>query len=292
MKQRSLHSLAWLGWFTGTLIFLNLVRNPLLLSLACLCQLGLLGSLKPKTGDLQIQLPWLQIALFLVISTSVFNGFTSHHGTTILFTIPGNLPLFSGVITLEALLYGFINGLTLAGMVLSAAVLNACVSLFHLLRRLPSAFYSLSSILSIALTFLPGIQHQIITIREAQIIRGHRLRGLRDWLPLFIPLLVGGLERALQVAEAMTARGWYEAKVVRGPSSHSTERWRLRDSLVLVGIALILVELLYLQGSGAADLIRYNPYPSFSFPRFELIPGMLVAGFLLPALFLNETDDD
>ncbi len=35
-----------------------------------------------------------------------------------------------------------------------------------------------------------------------------RMRGLRDWLPLFMPVLIGGLERALQLAEAMTTRGF------------------------------------------------------------------------------------
>jgi energy-coupling factor transport system permease protein len=34
------------------------------------------------------------------------------------------------------------------------------------------------------------------------------MRGFRDWLPLFVPLLVSGMERALQLAEAMTARGF------------------------------------------------------------------------------------
>jgi energy-coupling factor transport system permease protein len=52
---------------------------------------------------------------------------------------------------------------------------------------------------------------QFEQIREAQAVRGHRMRGLRDWLPLFMPLLVGGLERALGLAEAMTARGFASA---------------------------------------------------------------------------------
>jgi len=34
------------------------------------------------------------------------------------------------------------------------------------------------------------------------------MRGVRDWYPLFMPLLVGGMERALQLAETMTARGF------------------------------------------------------------------------------------
>ena len=39
-------------------------------------------------------------------------------------------------------------------------------------------------------------------------MRGNRMQGLRSWLPLFLPLLVGGIERSLQLAEAMTARGF------------------------------------------------------------------------------------
>jgi len=66
-------------------------------------------------------------------------------------------------------------------------------------------------VVSIALTFVPTTLRQFQAIREAQAIRGHHVRGLRDWLPLFLPLLVGGLERALQLAEAMTARGFASA---------------------------------------------------------------------------------
>jgi energy-coupling factor transport system permease protein len=34
------------------------------------------------------------------------------------------------------------------------------------------------------------------------------VRGLRDWLPIFVPLLVSGLERSMGLAEAMVARGY------------------------------------------------------------------------------------
>ena len=36
------------------------------------------------------------------------------------------------------------------------------------------------------------------------------MQRLRDWLPLFMPLLTGGLERALQLAEAMASRGFVD----------------------------------------------------------------------------------
>jgi energy-coupling factor transport system permease protein len=75
-------------------------------------------------------------------------------------------------------------------------------------RLIPRAFFSIAVAVSIALTFAPLTLRQFEQIRAAQAVRGHRLRGLRDGLPLLLPLLIGGLERALQLAEAMTARGF------------------------------------------------------------------------------------
>jgi energy-coupling factor transport system permease protein len=45
-------------------------------------------------------------------------------------------------------------------------------------------------------------------IREAQRIRGHRFRGLRDLIPLFVPLITTALERSLTLAESIEARGF------------------------------------------------------------------------------------
>jgi len=87
-------------------------------------------------------------------------------------------------------------------------ILNQVVSVHSLVRLIPQAFHPVAVITTIALTFIPASQKQFQTIREAQAIRGQQLKKLRDWLPLIIPLLIGGLERAMQIAEAMTARGF------------------------------------------------------------------------------------
>ena len=63
-------------------------------------------------------------------------------------------------------------------------------------------------VVSIALTFLPQMTRMFDQVRQAQAIRGHRPRGVRDWLPIMLPLLIGGLERAMGLAEAMVARGY------------------------------------------------------------------------------------
>ncbi|HEX9091314.1 MAG TPA: energy-coupling factor transporter transmembrane component T, partial [Anaerolineales bacterium] len=77
-----------------------------------------------------------------------------------------------------------------------------------LISLIPRAFFPVAVVTSIAVTYLPTTMRQFQQIREAQAIRGHQVRTLRDWLPLWMPLLVGGLEHAMQLAEAMTARGF------------------------------------------------------------------------------------
>jgi energy-coupling factor transport system permease protein len=90
-------------------------------------------------------------------------------------------------------------------------------------------------IAAIALTFVPSTLRQWQQIREAQAVRGHRFHGWRSWLPLAVPLLTGGLERALQLAEAMTARGF-----AGGPPLHDTWTWLG----VLVGLPAVAAGLL------------------------------------------------
>jgi energy-coupling factor transport system permease protein len=74
-------------------------------------------------------------------------------------------------------------------------------------------------------------------IREAQAIRGHTIRGLRDWRPVVVPLLVGGLERAMLLAETMVARGY---GATSGVESSHLERLGLGAALVLAAAGWLL----------------------------------------------------
>jgi energy-coupling factor transport system permease protein len=119
-------------------------------------------------------------------------------------------------VTLEAMVYGATNGLILIGMLLSFMVLNLALPVRDLISLIPGAFFPVAVVTSIAVTYLPTTLRQFQQIREAQAIRGHQMKSLRDWLPLLMPLLVGGLEHAMQLAEAMTARGFASTKSVAG----------------------------------------------------------------------------
>jgi energy-coupling factor transport system permease protein len=178
----------------------------------------------------------LRFGLVVVTLSTLFNALTVHAGRTVLFTIPGNVPLISGTVTLEAALYGLLNGLVIAALFAAFMLMTRAVAVRDLIRFIPRAFYPLAVVISIALTFVPTTLRQFHQIREAQAVRGHRMRGLRSWLPLFLPLLTGGMERALQLAEAMMARGFAGADIPH-------QETRLRVS-TLTGLALVAAGLL------------------------------------------------
>jgi len=206
---------ALLLWAVTVLLGASYSRNPLYSLLLLLMTLwvydtaGAADVVSASTGSGRPSpLAPLRFALIAVPLGALFNALTSHFGATVLLRLPAWLPLLGGALTLEALAFGAINGLNLTVIFSGFAAFNQAVATRELLKLTPRAFHESGVVLSIALTFIPQTTHSLHRIREAQAVRGHRLRGLRDWLPIFTPLLVSALERALGLAEAMVARGY------------------------------------------------------------------------------------
>lgn len=207
---RPLHSAAWLAWLAAAAIVLTATRNPFYLGLALGWIAVTLAAVRSHTQSVPgaaLLSPW-RFGLFVVPVAALLNGLFVHVGTTVLFTIPKAIPLLGGAVTLEALVYGAINGLVLTGLFAAFSVFNRVTPVRELIRLAPRAYYAVAVTVAIAVTFVPVTLRQAEQIREAQAIRGHRMRGVRSWGPLFLPLLSGGLERAMQLAEAMVARGF------------------------------------------------------------------------------------
>jgi energy-coupling factor transport system permease protein len=168
----------------------------------------------------------------IILFSTLYNVAVSHFGDHILLHLPESIPLIGGNLTLEALVYGFLNGLMLFALFAAFGLLNQVVSVKDLIGIIPRAFFPIALVISIAVTFIPVTLRQYRQIQDAQAIRGHKVRGLRDWLGLLLPLLVGGLERSMQLAEAMTARGF----------AHNNEGLsnRLRAGLIVSLLAILL----------------------------------------------------
>ncbi len=231
-SKTSFRSWTWICWLIAGLTAISATRNPLYLILILLI-LNIIFAIfndEKNSEGLAVISP-LRFSLFVIGMATIFNTLTSHFGETMLFTIPGRIPLISGPITLEAMIFGFTNGLVLSAMLTAFTIIQLVLPVSALIHLMPRTFYPLSIVISIAITFLPSTRRQIDQIIEAQKIRGHRLSGLRDWLPLVMPLLVGGLERSMQLAETMTARGF------ASQSGLLDHRLRLQ---VLVGLLFVI----------------------------------------------------
>lgn len=217
-----MHTWAWLSWLAAVVVVLSTTRNPWALVLVIMCLAFVSLALRRSRAAQPMSLPVWRFALLVITLAAAFNALTSHYGATKFYTIPGRIPLLSGPVTLEALVYGVINGLVLSGLLAAFNVLNQALPVRALVRLIPRAFYPLAVVTSIAVTYIPTTIRQARQIREAQAVRGHQVRSLGDWLPLLMPMLVGGLEHAMQLAEAMTARGFattpFEQPRYRTPS--------------------------------------------------------------------------
>jgi len=197
----------WVLWALTTLLTASSARNPLYAAVL-LAVATVVGTVCAADRAQRVPLSPLRFAALAIPLSALFNGLTAHIGDTVILRLPDWLPLLGGPVTLEALAFGAINGLTLTVIFSGFAVFNQVTPVRDLIKLTPRAFHEAGVVLSIALTFIPQTTRSLKRIREAQAVRGHRVRGVRDWLPIFVPLLVSGLERSMALAEAMVARGY------------------------------------------------------------------------------------
>ena len=310
-------------------------RNPLYSFILLLTTLWVYSSCTLTEEKNRVPVVPLRFTLFAVPLAAIFNALLTHVGETTLFHLPTWIPLLGGEITLEALIYGAINGLNLAVIFTGFTAFNRAVAVRDLIKLTPRAFHESGVVLSIALTFVPQTMLDFDRIREAQMVRGHRVHGLRDWIPIFSPLMVSSLERALALAETMVARGYATVAAVqthtrllltmgllaalggglafilmpgnRGVSVavllmgiflfmltlwqmgrkvrytvYRQQHWRLRDTLIILGLIPSLLVLLLQQAS-----LSYTPYPALTWPGFAPIIGFSLLGLLMPVFFAD-----
>ncbi|MBN1219253.1 MAG: hypothetical protein JXM69_10025 [Anaerolineae bacterium] len=240
------HSTVWVLWLLAALIPAILTQNPLyLLVLITVVGFNYFG-LDTKSPTARGWRAFLHLGLILVIISIMFNMLFVRAGVTHLFTLPalrwqtttemGQVTMIQigGKVTLESLVYGLSTGLSLMAILLIFATFNTQVDHYQLLRRTPRFFYQSAIVMSIALTFIPQMFLAQYEIRQAQTLRGHRFRRIRDLLPLLITLLAEGLERSLTLAESMEARGF--SSDAPGQPSHPGLLMR-----VLIALALIIL---------------------------------------------------
>ena len=247
-----LHPRAWLVWALGLATLCLGQGQPFVLA-----GLGLsLWALQPvlarrpadRAGAIGLDLPLGRFAALTAGLAGGYSALTMHQGATQLLRLPAGWPIIGGSITLESLVYGSLTGLRLSLMLAAFLAFQKALSARQLLGLVPRAFGPLALAASVSLAWLPSVGRQLDAIREARAIRGigaegGRLAALRAWPALAIPLLVGGLERSMRLADTLAARG-----LAGRPGASRLGRLLLVAGLLLLAAGWLAPELALARG--------------------------------------------
>jgi energy-coupling factor transport system permease protein len=173
----------------------------------------------------------LRAVVLLAFAVAILKGLSYHIGATVLFTLPESLPVIGGPVTAEGMAAAGLDALAILTVLAVFTAFSAGADYYAMLRSVPPFMHQVALVTSIAITFIPQTITRFAEIREAQALRGHRVRRVGDLVPLVMPLLAGGMERSMNLAEAMESRGFGRAP--------STGR-RMAPLLVQLGLALAL----------------------------------------------------
>lgn len=187
---------------------------------------------------------WPYVSAALISSAAVFvlSPLLAVTGTSVLWSGP-TVPVLGVIdVTSEEIREAAHFSMRLAAVALAFAVYalrldhDALLAAAGRVRR--SAF-----IAALAIRLVPSLERDAFGLAEAVRGRGVPVEGVRARSRLISPLVAGSLERALNLAESMEARGFGRAGRTRMPG----QRWRAIDRLaVACGLAFPIVVALWL----------------------------------------------
>jgi len=249
-EQRFLHSGAWWLWAIFLAAMAASTTNPfLLLSIIAVVLLVVRNrkSDAPWSGSIKGYL----IAAGLVVFIRMILVFITPDifGDTTLLMLPEiKLPSFfagvklGGALKANTLLYAFEEGLRLATILICIGAAQSLASPTRLLKSIPAALYEVGLAIVVALTFAPQLAQDAKRVRDAQYLRGRKIKGIKALAKTLIPVLEGAMERARQLAAAMDSRGY-------GRRIHQSRAQRnLTNVFILGGLLGILFGLFGLLG--------------------------------------------
>ncbi len=245
-----LNPLTWCAWALAAIAAALMERNPYLqlLLLAILLTVWIAARHDRSIGYWRAA---LVLGLLPILFSLVFSRFGSH----VLFRLPSHLPVIGGAWTVEATLYGASTGAALLLTMLVFAIAQTRLRTADLLAVLPRPLYRLGTLVALALALVPQALASLQAVSETRRLRGVRA-GWRTGLGLLLPVLLTTLERALQYAESLDARGFGSQRRTR----YHPSRWGLADGLVLLGAI----------GALAATILAPSGYD----PYLHLAPGL------------------
>ena len=242
---RLLHPVAWWVWGIGLAVAASRTTNPFLLLLVVAVAAWVVLE-RRELGTTNALATFLVVGLFAiglrVVMVSLLGGGVT--GRVVIFRLP-QVPLpawtsgvrIGGPVTLEGILFAVYQGLQLAAILACLGAVNALASPRRLLRYVPATLYEIGTAVVVALTFAPQLVEDAQRVRLGRRLRGHASRSPAELGRVAVPVLVGALERSLDLAASMESRGY--GRAVR----RTVGSTRLAGVLTLVGVGGVAIGL-------------------------------------------------
>jgi len=243
VPRRGLHPAAWWLWATCMAVAAFRTTNPLLLVLIAAVAAFVVSARRPTA-------PWSRSlgvfvrlgVIVIVVRVAVEIVFGDRLPGHVLFTLP-HVPLpawaagvsVGGPVTVEEVLEAAVDGLRLAVVLVCFGAANSLASPYRLLRCLPTVLYEAGVAVTVALAFAPEVVMTIASVRDTRRLRGRPTRGVAGLRGMAIPVLEGALERSVELASSMDARG-YGRRVAVGRTTR-----RLGTLSTTLGLLLVVV---------------------------------------------------
>lgn len=154
------------------------------------------------------------VVLVRVTFRAIFNGGIAK-GDEIALNVPqlkfglgfgSELQLF-GPVSFATLQSAALDGLRLAAIILAVAMATSLANPRRLLKSTPAALYEVAAAVSVAINLAPQLIESLQRVRKARALRG-RNKGVGALTSIVIPALEDTMDRSLQLAASMDARGF------------------------------------------------------------------------------------
>ena len=251
-----------MGVLVLTLVFSNSVYG----ALSFLCAFCYTARLKGKNAALFL----FKFIIPIVFFAAIFNMLFSHYGNTVLFAVKGIY------FTLEALTAGLLTGIMIGAVMLWFSAYNEIITADKFMALFGGFAPNLALLFSMILRFIPLMVKTANEIKDAHMGLGYETKGIKNTLTRFSTLISISLEKSIETADTMKARGFGTKK----HGFYSAFEFRRADLAALVTVASLLIYLFFACSADIAQ-ITFNPvieinsvnyFTAFIFLIFSLFP--------------------
>jgi energy-coupling factor transporter transmembrane protein EcfT len=234
--------------------------------------------------------PWrlfATVAAVTGLSVALLNPLVSSQGDLILFDGP-SLPLLDLQVTLEEVAYGLAMGTRIAATTLLCGAFLGIVDRDRLAAAVSRVAPRSALTVALAARMLPALRRDAQSIDETARLRGMvtgtRRDRLRGYAGLLEPLTASALERGMDHAEAMAARGYGEGARTAIPEPRLTIRERLATATGVAAAVLATASI-----GGVAPFGWYPTMTPVTAAAWLLGAGTLAVGLAAASLFRDRT---